>query len=294
MPGRPHLLKAHAERHLPRTQAVEPGRPTSVVLTRAEPATLSLRVGGDVMFGRRYYDRNDDGDRGDALLQVGASAADHAALLGRIQPLLADADLTVVNLETPLVSEPWFDPRTPRPSRFHPTKEFAFASAPESVQALRDSGVDVVALGNNHVFDALDAGLQSTLQVLDDARMPHFGAGRDVDEAWAPALVERKGQRLAFLGCTTITGTEHAVPYVAGQRQGGAAQCSHARLRRAVEAAASRADVVVVMVHGGRSTRSIRPHWCASSRARRKGQVPGWSSTAIHTSSVASRRPVAR
>lgn len=249
--GGPRLVTARADGHLPRTQAVAPGVPVRLSLTGDAAATLSLRVGGDVMFGRRYYDRNDDGDRGDGLLGPAASVADHASLLARVQPLLADADVTVVNLETPLISDPWFDPRLPRPAKFHPTKEFAFASAPESARALADSGVDVVSLGNNHLFDALQTGVDSTLKSLDEAGIAHFGAGRTVAEAWAPALVERKGQRLAFLGCTTITGTEHAITYVATDEQGGAAQCSRSRLRSAVQAARERADTVVVMVHGG-------------------------------------------
>lgn len=251
VPDRPSLVTATADDHLPRTQAVEPGTPTEFWLTSAPQETVSIRFGGDVMFGRRYYDADDDGDRSDGLLRDGASSAEHAALLGHVRPLLEDADVTVVNLETPLAEQPWVNPTRPRPSEFHPTKEFVFASSPASVQALQDTGVDVVSLGNNHVFDALAPGLDATLRVLDDAGLPRFGAGNSVDEAWAPAVVERKGQRLAFLGCTTITGTEHAIPYVAGATQGGAAQCSSERLAEEVRNARAGADAVVVMIHGG-------------------------------------------
>ncbi|WP_448614391.1 CapA family protein [Modestobacter sp. URMC 112] len=247
----PSLITATADGHLPRTQAVEPGTPTEFRLTSDPGATVSVRFGGDVMFGRRFYDADDDGDRSDGLLREGASSAEHAALLEQVRPLLEEADLTVVNLETPLADDPWVDPTRPRPADFHPTKEFVFASSPASVQALQDSGVDVVSLGNNHVFDALARGLDATLTALDDAGLPRFGAGRTVDEAWAPAVLERKGQRLAFLGCTTITGTEHAIPYVAGAAQGGAAQCSAERLEDEVRRARTAADTVVVMIHGG-------------------------------------------
>ncbi|HVM13240.1 MAG TPA: CapA family protein [Egibacteraceae bacterium] len=247
----PHLVTFRAEGHLPRTQAVEPGESTEVRLTSRGEETVSIRFGGDTMFGRRFYDQNDDGDRRDGLLADGASAADHAALLAHVRPLLEDADLTVVNLETPLVDRPWVDPTRPRPARFHPTKEYVFASAPPSAQALGQAGIDVVSLGNNHVNDALGEGLITTLQVLDQAGVPHFGAGRTVDEAWAPAFVERKDQVVAFLGCTTITGTEHAIPYVANDRQGGAAQCTAERLDREVRSARARADIVVAMIHGG-------------------------------------------
>ena len=246
--GGARLVTVEAAGHLPRTQA---GGAAEVPLTLAPDSTVSLRFGGDVMFGRRYLDRDEDGDRGDGALSPDASVADHAALLQHVQPLLEDADLTVVNLETPLLDAPYVDPSAPRSPDLHPTKEFVFASAPESVAALRESGVDLVSLGNNHVLDALDNGLETTIEALDQDGMPHFGAGRDADEAWAPAFVERKGQRFAYLACTTITGTEHPIPYVADAGRPGAAQCETRRLEHEVRAARASADTVVVMLHGG-------------------------------------------
>lgn len=249
--GGARLITARADGRLPRTQAAQPGTPSELTLTGQADSTVSLRFGGDVMFGRRYLDPDEDGDRGDGLLQPGAGVDDHAALLRHVRPLLKDSDLTVVNLETPLVDAPYIDPTTARPPAFHPTKEFVFASAPESVRALLDSGVGAVSLGNNHVYDALGPGLAATLEALDREGMPHFGAGRTADEAWSPAVIERKGQRLALLACTTITGTEHPITYVADETRGGAAQCTEERVRREVVAARGRADSVALMVHGG-------------------------------------------
>ncbi len=227
------------------------------------------------MFGRRYYDRNEDGNRRDGLLRAQANAGDHAELLRHVRPLLVDADLAVVNYETPILSNPWFDPTAPRPRNYHSTKELVFASAPESVQALKDSGVDLVSLGNNHVYDAQRPGLLQTLKVLDAAGMPRFGAGRTPDEAWAPALITRKGKTFAFLGCTTVTGTDQAVPYVANETQGGAARCTKERLGREVLAARQKADTVVVMIHGGQEY-----------KAHQTDLVRGLSATAISAGSA--------
>lgn len=251
MGGGPELVTVTAPDRLPRTQAVAPGVATVVRLTAADPGTVSVRFGGDVMFGRRFYDRDEDGDRSDGLLDTDPSVAEHAALLSEVRPLLEDADLTVVNLESALTERPWTDPTGPRPEGLHPTKDLVLTSAPESAEALVDSGVDAVSLGNDHVYDALAAGMDSTLTALDGAGLAHFGAGRTVDEAWAPAYLERRGQRLALLGCTTVTGAGEGIPHVAGPAQGGAAECSTERLDRAVRDARASADVVVVMVHGG-------------------------------------------
>jgi poly-gamma-glutamate synthesis protein (capsule biosynthesis protein) len=62
-----------------------------------------------------------------------------------------------------------------------------------------------------------------------------------------------RGQRLAFLGCTTISGREHEINYVASnsEQKGGAAECSLDLIRTSVAAASKQADVVIFMIHGG-------------------------------------------
>jgi poly-gamma-glutamate synthesis protein (capsule biosynthesis protein) len=247
-------VTASGEGYLSRTRAAQAGNPTLVRLFADDGETVRLLFGGDVMFGRRYYDANDDGDRSDGLLRLGATVDEHQRLLDGVAPMLADADLTIVNLESPLISEPWFDPLGPRPDRFHPTKEFAFASAPEAAAALKGAGVDIVGLGNNHLFDALDAGVVSTQRALLDAgyaTTDFAGAGQNIDEAWRPAIREVRGQRIAVVACTTISGVEHPITYVASATKGGAAECEQGALRDAVSRAVAEADVVVVMIHGG-------------------------------------------
>ncbi len=255
----PALVRAAAPGHLSRVQAVSPASSARLVLTRA-PA-VSVRFGGDVMAGRRFYwptpgtaeagDPTDDAPAQGALLPRGAGPAEHAALLAPIAPLLADADLTVVNLETALVTDPVFDPDGARPAWLHPTKSIAFASSTTLAEGLARSGVDVVSLANNHSFDALAPGLTTTLAALDRAGVAHFGAGATETQAWAPAILTRQGRTVAFLGCTSVTGEDHPIPYVAAADRPGAAKCTEPRLAQAVSQARTRADEVVVMIHGG-------------------------------------------
>ena len=54
-------------------------------------------------------------------------------------------------------------------------------------------------LGNNHVLDWGDAGPRKTLRVLHEAGLRTAGAGNDLDEAAAPAVLEtRSGRLLVF------------------------------------------------------------------------------------------------
>ena len=243
----PSLARVGAPGHTSRVVALDPQGAGDIELTSQPTRTVVMRFGGDVMFGRRFYEPRDGKP---ALLTDSGNVAQHAHLLDGVAPLLHDADLSVVNLETPLISDPYWDPHGPRPSTIHPTKELAFASALTSAAALRESGIAAVSLGNNHSFDALGAGLSSTMAALDHAGVAHFGAGLTEDDAWRPAILSRRGQRVALLGCTTVTGAAQPIPYVAGPHRAGAAQCTTTRLRKEVTRARSIADIVVVLIHG--------------------------------------------
>ncbi|MFJ6374567.1 CapA family protein [Pseudarthrobacter oxydans] len=231
--------------HLSRAAAGTAGAPLRLVL-RAEEGAVSLRFGGDAMFGRRFYEAPPGQD---PHLNPGASVEDHTSLLAGVAPLLSDSDIAIVNLESPLVQNPYFS-GTERPAEFHPTKDIAFASALESAAALKRSGVDLVTLGNNHAADALGPGITSTIQALDEAGVLHTGAGLTEDEAWKPAVITVRGRSLAFISCTTVDGKPGQIPYVAGPDTPGAAECSTKRLQAAVRDAKASADVVTVMMHG--------------------------------------------
>jgi poly-gamma-glutamate synthesis protein (capsule biosynthesis protein) len=242
-----------------RTRAAAPGIPVLFRLTPDDGRTLVIHFAGDTMFGRRFYDPNEDDYTADGLLPLDPTVDDHMRLLAPVKPLLENADFTVVNLETTLNDQAYFSKKNPRPVIFHPTAGHVYASNPTSVIALKQSGVDIVDIGNNHSYDMLEVGLVNSLFALDQAGILHFGAGTNEANAWTPAVVSSKGQAIAFIGCTTLriplnTPTRNDVPYIASDvlRKGGAAYCAEAALRSAVIAAKQQADVVIVMIHGGK------------------------------------------
>lgn len=247
----PGLLQVSAPAHLPRTEVAAPGRPVLSRLTPQDGHTVSLLFGGDVMAGRRFYDADEDGRPQDALLRPGDTAQVHADLLGDVLPYLRQPDLTVVNLESPLGEDPAFDPTKARPERFHATKDYAFSSAKQLAAGLSRAGVDIVDVGNNHLFDRLDVGLAETLRTLDESGLRHYGAGRNADEAWQPVRVTVRGERLSFLGCTTITGEDDPTPYIATDSRAGAASCEERRLVDAVRRERATGATVFASVHGG-------------------------------------------
>jgi poly-gamma-glutamate capsule biosynthesis protein CapA/YwtB (metallophosphatase superfamily) len=108
--------------------------------------------------------------------------------------LTRGVDLFVLNLEC-CISErgtPWPDP----------TKPFFFRAPPAAIEVLRELGVDCVTLANNHALDYGPEALLDTLGHLSSAGIACVGAGRNIEQARAPALLDANGLRLAVLGCS--------------------------------------------------------------------------------------------
>ncbi|HTO00548.1 MAG TPA: CapA family protein, partial [Microthrixaceae bacterium] len=144
---------------------------------------------------------------GDASFQgLGPSAtADPAGLLRAIAPLLSQADLAMVNLETAVGSG-----GSPE------AKTFNF-QAPESVvDALSHAGVDVVTMANNHGMDYGLDGLAATLDVKRRKKMPILGIGEDAAEAYAPYVANVKGQRIGFLAVNDVFDSNLVAKWTAG------------------------------------------------------------------------------
>lgn len=240
--------------YLSRTRATKQGEPVLFRLTPDDGETVAIHFGGDSMFGRRYYDPNEDGNTEDGLLPLGAGAEKHLALLKWVRPLLENADISVLNLETPLAENPYYDPTKPRPATFHPYKSYSFAADVSAAQALKTAGVDLVDIGNNHLYDMLDAGVVSTVEALDAVDLWHFGAGLTESEAWQPVVMTEAGQTIAFIGCSAIGDINSEINLVASDKlqKGGAAYCEEEDIRQIVADAKAQYDNVIMMIHGGK------------------------------------------
>jgi poly-gamma-glutamate synthesis protein (capsule biosynthesis protein) len=188
--------------------------------------SVTLAFGGDVHF---------EGATGDAL----ASRGD--GFLAEIAPTLSAADVAVVNLETAIT-----DRGNPAP------KEFNFRGPPSGLTALKAAGVDVVSVANNHGMDYGLVGLQDTLAASASTGMPMVGIGVDDAQAYAPWIVEVKGQTIAVLGATQVLDGNLITAWTASPGKPGMASAKdEARLVTAVQAAQAVADTVVVFLHWG-------------------------------------------
>jgi poly-gamma-glutamate synthesis protein (capsule biosynthesis protein) len=113
---------------------------------------------------------------------------------------------------------------------------------------LRQTGLDGVTLGNNHVLDAGTSGLRETLVHLDDAGISHAGAGMDLAEAREPMIFDLGGTEIGVL-------SYHGVPSYqwtwATEAYPGTAPLLKKFMREDVERLRREVDLVAVMPHWG-------------------------------------------
>ena len=208
-----------------------PNSTTTQIKLHAKPATSkSLVFGGDSMFGRRYLDPSlatmgtTIPNVSDALIRPATAAADSIAITKDVAPLFKYADFASVNLESPITSNP---------AVVHPTKEFSFFSLPDSLQGLTEIGIDYVGLGNNHIYDYLQTGLEDTLLEISNTGLLYSGAGLDEFAAFSPITAQLDTFNLVLFAATSITGKEHEFTYVTDAMKGGAADLTNANLNSA-------------------------------------------------------------
>lgn len=196
--------------------------------------TVRLAFVGDTMLGRGVAARLGEDPKAKLV------AAEVVEVAG-------EADIVAMNLECCISErgEPWPDPHKP----------FFFRAPPVAVETLVDLGVSCVTLANNHALDYGYEALCDTFGYLKDAGIAFTGAGHDLRQARAPALIEARDVRVAIAGVT-----DHPAEYAAGPKLPGV---SYANLRTAFpgwlkEVASSSAcdrpgapDALVVMPHWG-------------------------------------------
>ena len=155
---------------------------------------------------------------------------DPASLIAPLRPLVADAELVLVNVESAIGQGPTPSKCGPRSSNC-----FAFRAPLASARALRSlspSGQVVGNIANNHARDAGSEGHDSTIAALARAGVLVTGA-----DSVATAVPTHAGDTIAVLGFYTSDSTPDAR--------------DTAMVRRLVARAADRFPAVIVTMHLG-------------------------------------------
>lgn len=108
-----------------------------------------------------------------------------------IQEKCNNADIVILNLEKPLTD-------VANPLGICPPDYIAPTMSVNGLLLLHPTAV---TLANNHILDQKEAGLESTMKVLQDNKIFCVGAGRNAKEAREPLLFKCENKTIGFYAC---------------------------------------------------------------------------------------------
>lgn len=153
------------------------------------------------------------------------------------EKILKGADIAFCNLESPLASK----------GKIYVPKRWTLRAHPDMVKSLSAGGFKVATLANNHMMDFGPDALKETLESLDQEKIKYTGAGINLEAARAPAVMEVKGKKVAFLAYGKI----YPLSFYAGAKKAGIAPGTTALVEADVKKAKETAQYVVVSFHWG-------------------------------------------
>lgn len=136
--------------------------------------------------------------------------------------VLRTADLTLINLESPLIKN---CPLT--------NTGMKFCGDPRHIEGLTFAGVDVVNLANNHIENYGTEGVNDTINILEEAEILYAGIAK-------PVFQNLRGLKLAFLGYNDVPDSGQTI-----------AQAEEEKVVQEVKEAQNQADLVIVSFHWG-------------------------------------------
>ncbi|HLE85758.1 MAG TPA: CapA family protein [Thermoanaerobaculia bacterium] len=166
--------------------------------------------------------------------------------------LLAELESTapavrIVNLETAVTTS----------DAHWPGKGIHYRMHPKNVQVLTAAGIDCCVLANNHVLDWGYAGLEETLSTLHGAGLRTAGAGRDLEEARGPAVLDAGGgRRVQVVAMASVTSGVPAEWAATEERSGvfllpEPPEAVVPQVRELLERARRPGDLAVASIHWG-------------------------------------------
>jgi poly-gamma-glutamate synthesis protein (capsule biosynthesis protein) len=153
----------------------------------------------------------------------------------------------IINLETAVT----------RSGTYWEGKGVHYKMTPENARCLTAAEIDCCALANNHTLDWGVPGLLDTIEILDRAGIKHAGAGRNVQEAQAPAILA--GQEATRVIVFSLGSLSSGIPgqWSAGENKPGINIIEKqpadpvAVMAERIRALRVNHDIVVVSIHWG-------------------------------------------
>ena len=163
-------------------------------------------------------------------------AGETKRLFQDVRQVFSGADLRIVNLECALTKS------TEPIAKIGP----ALKASPNTAAVLKELGVDICGLSNNHIFDYGKKGAADTRRYLEEAGICSTGYGKDYADARKNLIWEAGGEKIGLIAVC-----EHEYSYALEDREGARPFDPYDTMED-IRKAAAECSRVIVLYHGGK------------------------------------------
>lgn len=204
-----------------------------IPVNSADAESVRLLFAGDILLDEHYAVMANLRDRGGNIEE---------AFSAELLELMQSADVFMVNNEFTFTNR----------GTATPGKQFTFRSNPDNVSLLKEMGVDVVSVANNHIYDYGEISLLDTLETLKDADIAYTGAGENLEEAMKPVYLIANGMKIGIISATQIERNGTPDTKEATRNSAGVLRCMNTEnLLQVIAQMEDSCDYTILYIHWG-------------------------------------------
>lgn len=194
---------------------------------------VTIAATGDILLHSRLYRK---------AKKKNGNGYDFSEMLENARPLFEIGDIKIVNQESIIAGEELGLSNFPR-----------FNSPVEIGYLLKDFGVDIVNIANNHILDKGEKGILKSIENWEKIGLPYVGAYKSKEDQETLRIIHKNGLRICFVsytkrmaGMVLPKNKEYLVDTFEG--------ASVIKVRNRIQQIKSKglADVVVLSIHYGK------------------------------------------
>ena len=163
--------------------------------------------------------------------------------------ILKNSDFNIANLECSITDD----------IENAEDKTFTFALPTKYIKPIKEIGVNLFTMANNHSLDYGTAAMLNTIKILDENDILHIGAGKNLEEAKKAYIKEIEGKRYAFLAASAVLPSDN---WKATDERAGIFNGYDIReLCEEIKIVKPYVDKVIVYMHWGRELETVSNTW---------------------------------
>mgnify|MGYP000935940457 CR=1 FL=1 len=214
--------------------------PTSTPSITPTPEPLKIVAVGDILLGRGVQSRLKNANK------------DYIYPFLETAHILKQGDVVFANLEEAITS------RTHSLTDIKNGGKYVLKNPVDSINGLKYAGFNLFSLANNHILDYYEEGLFDTIKILEENDIKYSGAGKNLEDAKKPAILEKKGYKIGLLSYTDFAEVTYKgnppLKFIAGENKAGVVKRPinfDDFIKSDIENLRKEVDILMVSLHWG-------------------------------------------